>query len=89
MNQVSMRIYGKVQGVFFRASTQEKARELGLTGWVKNEADGSVSALAQGPDEAVQALVEWCHKGPEQAKVETVEIKAGEAGDWTDFEILR
>ena len=88
MNQVSMRIYGKVQGVFFRASTQAKARELGLTGWVKNEADGSVSAVAQGEDKAVQALVEWCHKGPQQAEVERVEIEAHEPGDWTDFDIL-
>lgn len=76
MHQVKLRIFGKVQGVFFRASTQAKAQELGLAGWVKNEPDGSVSAVAQGDTKAVQQLVEWCHHGPEHAAVAKVEIEA-------------
>jgi len=87
MNQVKLRIFGKVQGVFFRASTQEKARELGLKGWVKNEADGSVTAVAQGDAEAVKTLVKWCHGGPPQADVSRVEIEAHEGGSFDDFSI--
>jgi acylphosphatase len=88
MNEVKLRIFGKVQGVFFRASTQEKARELGLKGWVKNEADGSVTAVAQGDAEAVKTLVKWCHDGPAQAKVSRVEIEAHRGGSFDDFSIV-
>lgn len=87
MNQVKLRIFGNVQGVFFRASTQEKARELGLKGWVKNEADGSVTAVAQGDAEAVKTLVKWCHEGPPQADVSRVEIEAHAGGSFDDFSI--
>ncbi|HKK79413.1 MAG TPA: acylphosphatase [Phaeodactylibacter sp.] len=88
MNQVKLRIFGKVQGVFFRASTQEKARTLGLKGWVKNEADGSVTAVAQGDAGAVKTLVKWCHEGPPQAEVSRVEIEAYEGGSFDDFSIV-
>lgn len=87
MNQVKLRIFGEVQGVFFRASTRDKARELGVTGWVKNESDGSVTAVAQGDDDAVKALVEWCHHGPEQAEVSRVEIESHDGGPWEAFTI--
>jgi len=70
-----MRVYGKVQGVFFRASTQEKAQELGLTGFVQNENDGSVYLEAEGDPEALKQLEQWVHKGPSQARVEKVEVK--------------
>ena len=89
MNQVKLRISGKVQGVFFRASTQEKAQELGLKGWVRNEPDGSVTAVARGEDAAVQQWVEWCHRGPEQAQVEQVEIEQHTGELPGGFEIKR
>jgi len=69
----NIRVYGRVQGVFFRASTQEKAHELGVKGYVKNEPDGSVYIEAEGPAEALDAFLEWCHKGPAAARVDKVD----------------
>ncbi|MBB6613126.1 acylphosphatase [Pontibacter sp. Tf4] len=73
--RVSMKVYGKVQGVFFRASTQEKAQELGLTGFVQNEPDGTVYLEAEGDPETIAKLEAWAHRGPERAKVEKVVVK--------------
>ncbi|MBD1397233.1 acylphosphatase [Pontibacter sp. JH31] len=72
--RVAMRVHGKVQGVFFRASTQEKALELGLTGFVQNEDDGTVYLEAEGNLEALKELERWAHQGPDQARVEKVEV---------------
>jgi len=66
-------VEGLVQGVFFRAETQRTARHLGLSGWIRNLPDGRVEAVFEGPDEAVEAAVDWCHEGPEHAVVESVE----------------
>ena len=68
-------ISGKVQGVFFRYEASEKAKELGLFGWVRNTKDGSVEALAQGEEKALTAFIEWCKKGPNRADVKNVEIE--------------
>ncbi len=77
-------VHGVVQGVFFRKATQETARRLGLKGWVRNRADGGrVELVAEGPPEAVEALLTWCHQGPPAARVERVE-----AVDDTDDEPL-
>jgi DNA ligase D-like protein (predicted 3'-phosphoesterase) len=67
-------VRGRVQGVGFRYSTVEKAGELGVLGWVRNEADGTVVVQAEGPDEAVDALLEWLGEGPPGAGVEEVEV---------------
>ncbi|WP_111497742.1 MULTISPECIES: acylphosphatase [Marinobacter] len=72
---VKARVYGQVQGVLFRASTQEKARALGLTGYVKNLEDGSVEVFACGDEAAVESLVEWLHKGPDRARVDKVDVE--------------
>ncbi len=56
-------VRGRVQGVWFRASTRDKAMELGLTGWVRNLADGSVEAEFQGPPEQAQAMRQWLWTG--------------------------
>ena len=56
-------IYGKVQGVFFRASTKDKAIELGLKGFVRNQPDGTVEVIAEGSEKQLQELVAWCHEG--------------------------
>lgn len=69
-------ITGVVQGVFYRLSTQEKARNLGLCGWVRNLPDGRVEALAVGERERVKALIEWCQNGPDRARVEDVEVSS-------------
>ena len=73
--RVHLHIVGKVQGVGYRAATQQKATTLGLRGWVRNLPDGSVEAQAQGPAHAVQALVQWCHQGPPLAAVSAVEVR--------------
>lgn len=67
--RISAIIYGKVQGVFYRASTQLEAKKLGLTGWVKNQEDGTVYLEAQGDYKQVDRLLEWCQQGPPDAKV--------------------
>lgn len=74
-SRVHLWIEGRVQGVFFRASTMDKARELGLTGWVKNNPDGSVEIVAEGAREVVEELVTWSHKGPRHAVVDNVEVE--------------
>lgn len=72
MKRLRIHVTGKVQGVFYRASAQAKAKELGLNGWVRNEADGSVLIEAEGQDQKLDKLVDWCQKGPGAAQVEGV-----------------
>ncbi len=67
-------VSGKVQGVFFRSSTEEKAQEIGVTGWVRNLADGRVEAIFEGEQKKVEELVHWCKKGPQYAVVDSVEV---------------
>jgi len=68
-------IRGKVQGVFFRATTAEKARSLGLSGWVRNLPDGSVEVVVKGDEEKLKELIEFCHKGPPLARVTEVLVQ--------------
>ncbi|GAO35657.1 acylphosphatase [Sulfuricella sp. T08] len=84
-NSHHLRIYGRVQGVFFRESMCRKAQQLGVTGWVRNCRDGTVEAMIQGAEEAISAMIEWARTGPELARVEEVEISAG-SGEYADFE---
>jgi acylphosphatase len=67
-------VHGLVQGVWFRASTKDAAVSLGVTGWVRNLADGSVEAVFEGQKKKVEAIVGWCHRGPAGAKVYSVDI---------------
>lgn len=69
-------VSGKVQGVFFRASTQREARMLGLTGHAANLPDGRVEVLVCGDEAAVKALIDWLWEGPQHAEVENVETEA-------------
>lgn len=78
--RVQLTISGHVQGVYFRANTRDRAKRLGLTGWVKNLADGDVKLVAEGEENALKELVTWCHKGPPMARVNQVEE------DWKDPE---
>jgi len=68
-------ISGRVQGVWFRASTKQKAEQLGLYGWVKNTSEGNVEAVFEGDENLVKEMIEWCHRGPPLAKVVNVEVK--------------
>jgi acylphosphatase len=82
---VDVRVTGLVQGVSFRYYTRQRAEELGVAGWVRNEPDGSVTGHFEGPDRAVDALVDWCGHGPAYADVEGVEVRPGTVGGATTF----
>ncbi|MDN3669462.1 acylphosphatase [Echinicola jeungdonensis] len=83
----TIKITGKVQGVFFRKSTQDKAIELGVKGWVKNEADGSVLTEIEGSSEQLHAMEKWLKSGPDRAVVENLEVlKEGESKGYREFE---
>ncbi len=71
-----LRISGRVQGVFFRESMRLRAEQLKVTGWVRNCADGTVEAIAQGDAFEVGRLIEWAQRGPDAAKVENVDIES-------------
>ena len=87
MKRYKLRIKGKVQGVWYRASARRKAGELGLRGFVRNEPDGSVYAEAEGEEAALQAFARWCREGPEMARVEQVEVEEGGLQGFEAFEI--
>ena len=72
--RVHLWISGLVQGVWFRASTRDRARALGVDGWVRNLPDGRVEVVAEGPRQAVDALIEFCRQGPGPARVDDVEL---------------
>ena len=86
MKAVQARVSGRVQGVSFRWYTEEKARSLGVGGWVRNEPDGSVLVHAEGEAEAVDALVAWCHDGPTSARVSGVAVREASPTGATTFE---
>jgi acylphosphatase len=82
-------IEGRVQGVFFRASTRDEARARGLAGWVRNLPDGRVEALFEGDRRIVENLLAWCRKGPPYAYVARVEVEwQAYVGDLTDFRVV-
>jgi acylphosphatase len=78
MKRAHVRVQGSVQGVFFRVETRDRARSLGVSGWVRNLRDGAVEAVFEGPEERVESMVEWCRRGPAGARVESVNV------DWED-----
>ena len=83
-------ISGRVQGVFFRAHTAERARQRDVAGFVRNLPDGRVEAVFEGDASAVEEMVAWCHQGPPRARVESVEVRWEEPrGDSVEFRILR
>jgi acylphosphatase len=72
--RVELRVRGRVQGVFYRASAREQARALGLTGYARNLDDGSVEVVAEGEQAAIERLIAWCRIGPSGARVSDVEV---------------
>ncbi len=73
MKRLHLKIYGLVQGVYFRSSAQDKARELSLSGWAKNMPDGTVETVVEGGEEQLREYLEWCKIGPAAARVNKVE----------------
>lgn len=89
MRTVALLIKGGVQGVFYRVSAKETADELGVKGWVKNTENGDVEVIASGTNDAIQAFIAWCWKGPAKAKVETVIVTEKELEVFDSFQIKR
>ena len=86
---VKLKISGKVQGVWYRASTELKAKELGIAGFVKNQPDGSVYAEAEGSEAQIEALVRWCKSGSPLARVASVIVEEGTLCHFEGFEVRR
>ncbi len=84
-----VRITGRVTGVFFRAYTRDEARRLGLTGWVRNLADGRVEAVFEGDDAAVARMLDWCRTGSPMSRVDDVTVREEPfLGEFEEFEIV-
>jgi acylphosphatase len=84
---IQCRVRGRVQGVFYRAGTQDKARELALAGWVRNMPDGSVEVLACGDEQSLRQLQAWLQQGPAGARVDDVACSPVTAGNMTGFSV--
>jgi acylphosphatase len=80
-------VRGLVQGVFFRAELRDRARSVGVSGWVRNNVDGTVDAELEGPRERVESLVHWCSRGPRGAVVDDVEVEWLEPAGHVGFEL--
>ncbi len=89
MKKAIIVIQGRVQGVFFRQKAREKAKELGLLGWVRNEEDGSVKIMAEGEEEKIKEFIKWLKIGPRFARVESTKISWQKAqNEFSQFEII-
>jgi acylphosphatase len=82
-----VRVSGRVQGVFFRHSATEQARMRGVAGWVRNCPDGTVEAWFEGAREAVEAVVEWCRRGPRGAQVERIDVEDADPAGLRGFDV--
>ncbi|MBT8326326.1 MAG: acylphosphatase [Bacteroidia bacterium] len=89
MKTNQIRVTGKVQGVYFRASAKQKAQMLGVNGYVRNELDGSVVLEIEGDDEAVDYMTDWCKHGPALARVKNVEVKNEASRNFVSFDIKK
>jgi acylphosphatase len=89
MKRISILVSGKVQGVFYRASTEKIAKEIGVTGFVKNQSDGKVYIEAQGTEEQLNKLCAWCKRGPERAVVEKIDCQEILLVEENRFRIVR
>lgn len=88
MKRVHVFVSGRVQGVFFRAETQNKAISLNLTGWVRNISDGRVEAVFEGKKDNTKKMIDWCKRGPNFASVINIEvIEEPYTGEFEDFRI--
>jgi acylphosphatase len=87
VSAVDVVVTGRVQGVSFRAYTQDEARHHGVTGWVRNEPDGSVTAHFEGAARSVDAMVAWCRQGPRSADVDHVDVRQVQPTGATGFDI--
>jgi acylphosphatase len=89
MKHLNITIKGKVQGVFYRASTKAVADQLGVKGNIKNETNGDVTIEAEGDAVSLEMFLEWCHEGPQGAEVNLVETNEGELKNYRNFDIVK
>lgn len=87
MKRAHVYVSGKVQGVYYRAKTRREARNVGVSGWVKNLPDGRVEAVFEGDGEAVRRMVDWCHEGSPTAVVDSVDVEWEEPEGLESFEV--
>jgi len=88
MERVRVIVHGMVQGVFFRANTIRQAQALGIRGFVRNLPDGSVEAVAEGPKKTLEEFVAWCHRGPDMARVDHVDVTwESPSGEFAGFRL--
>ncbi len=87
MKHLDIKIYGNVQGVFFRRTAQEKARALGLGGYAKNQSDGSILIEIEGEDADVETFKVWCQEGPPSATVESTTVSVGPIRSYKRFDV--
>jgi acylphosphatase len=80
-------IYGRVQGVWFRDSARHEASSRRVDGWARNRSDGAVQIWLEGPPDAVEAVIAWCHRGPPRADVQRVEVSDDEPRGLDGFEV--
>lgn len=85
---LNIKVFGLVQGVFFRQNAKIKVQELNLKGFVRNEPDGSVCVELEGEEEKLKEFVQWCQKGPPLAQVEKVEVKEDQIKGYEEFRIV-
>ena len=88
MRHFNIRLFGRVQGVFFRYSAKDKAEELNVKGWARNESDGTVYIEAEGEEEALKNFIKWCRQGSSPAQVEKVEIQEGPMKNFSVFNLV-
>ncbi|GGE63741.1 acylphosphatase [Pedobacter psychrotolerans] len=89
IKHIDIKVSGKVQGVFFRASTKAVADQMGIKGFVKNEKDGSVYIEAEAEQFILDAFIDWCKEGPDKSVVENVEVSDGALKDFRNFEVVK
>ena len=82
-----IQVFGRVQGVFYRASAKTTADKLGLSGWVMNLPDGTVSMEVEGDESSINQFTEWCKQGPQHARVDDIIVELAEETGAEDFEI--
>lgn len=85
MKHVKIRVFGQVQGVFFRQTAKEQANQLGITGFARNEPDGTVYIEAEGDEEKINQFIEWCKTGSQLAEVADINTSEDEPRYFEDF----
>lgn len=89
MKHLKIKVYGKVQGVYYRATAVEKAKLHGIRGFVRNQGDGSVYIEAEGEEKDLETYLIWCRRGPTRAMVERIEVMEGEPKQYISFITVR